>query len=45
LERGRITDEGAPQQIVHNYLARVERLLALKVEEQQELKTAQVASG
>jgi ABC-type polysaccharide/polyol phosphate transport system ATPase subunit len=44
LERGKITDEGAPQQIVHNYLSRVERLLALKVEEQQELKTAQVAS-
>lgn len=44
LERGRITDEGPPQQIVHNYLARVEQLLALKIEEQQELKTAQVAS-
>jgi ABC-type polysaccharide/polyol phosphate transport system ATPase subunit len=44
LERGKITDEGPPQQIVHNYLSRVERLLALKVEEQQELKTAQVAS-
>jgi ABC-2 type transport system ATP-binding protein/lipopolysaccharide transport system ATP-binding protein len=45
LERGRITDEGTPQQVVHNYLARVEALLALPVSEQQELKMAQAASG
>jgi homopolymeric O-antigen transport system ATP-binding protein len=45
LERGRITDEGTPQQVVHNYLARVEALLALPVQEQQELKIAQAASG
>jgi ABC-type polysaccharide/polyol phosphate transport system ATPase subunit len=45
LERGRITDEGTPQQVVHNYLARVEALLALPVAEQQELKVAQAASG
>jgi ABC-type polysaccharide/polyol phosphate transport system ATPase subunit len=44
LENGRITDEGAPQQIVHNYLARVERLLALPVEERMQLKAAQAAS-
>ncbi|HEY8173013.1 MAG TPA: hypothetical protein VIH21_07985, partial [Dehalococcoidia bacterium] len=44
LESGKITDDGTPQQVVHNYLSRVERLLALKVEEQQQLKTAQVAS-
>jgi len=45
LESGRITDEGTPQQVVHNYLARVERLLALRVEEREELKIAQVASS
>jgi ABC-type polysaccharide/polyol phosphate transport system ATPase subunit len=45
LERGKITDEGTPQQVVHNYLARVEALLALPVSEQQELKLAQAASG
>ena len=44
LERGRITDEGKPQQVVHNYLARVEALLALRYEEQQALKLAQAAS-
>jgi ABC-type polysaccharide/polyol phosphate transport system ATPase subunit len=44
LERGKITDEGTPQQVVHNYLARVEALLALPVQEQQELKLAQAAS-
>lgn len=44
LESGRITDEGAPQQVVHNYLARVERLLALPVAERMELKAAQAAS-
>jgi ABC-type polysaccharide/polyol phosphate transport system ATPase subunit len=43
LERGQITDEGTPQQVVHNYLARVEALLALRVEEQQRLKLAQAA--
>jgi ABC-2 type transport system ATP-binding protein/lipopolysaccharide transport system ATP-binding protein len=41
LEQGRITDEGAPHEIVHNYLARVEALLALRVEDQQRLKVAQ----
>ena len=45
LERGRITDEGTPQQVVHNYLERVERLLSLAAAEQQELKLAQVASS
>jgi ABC-type glutathione transport system ATPase component len=44
LEAGRITDEGTPQQIVHNYLSRVEKLLALRVEDQQELKMQQAAS-
>jgi ABC-type polysaccharide/polyol phosphate transport system ATPase subunit len=44
IERGQITDEGTPQQVVHNYLARVEALLALRVEEQQELKMAQMAA-
>lgn len=44
LEHGRITDEGSPQQVVHNYLSRVEKLLALRTEEQQELKVAQVAA-
>lgn len=43
LERGRITDEGTPQQVVHNYLSRVERLLALRQDEQQQLKIAQAA--
>ncbi len=43
LERGTITDEGTPQQVVHNYLARVERLLALRQDEQQQLKIAQAA--
>ncbi len=41
IEHGHITDEGSPQQIVHNYLARVEALLALRVEDQLELKVAQ----
>jgi ABC-type polysaccharide/polyol phosphate transport system ATPase subunit len=44
LENGRLTDEGTPQQIVHNYLARVERLLSLRVEDQQELKLKQAAA-
>lgn len=44
LESGKITDEGTPQQVVHNYLSRVERLLALRVDEQQELKARQVAA-
>jgi ABC-type polysaccharide/polyol phosphate transport system ATPase subunit len=44
LEQGRVTDEGTPQQVVHGYLARVEALLALRVDEQQRLKTAQVAA-
>ncbi|MBI2723723.1 MAG: ABC transporter ATP-binding protein [Chloroflexi bacterium] len=41
LEQGQITDEGTPQQVVHNYLSRVENLLALKVEERERLKVAQ----
>jgi ABC-type polysaccharide/polyol phosphate transport system ATPase subunit len=41
LEHGRITDEGTPQQVVHNYLERVEKLLALRTEEQQRLKMEQ----
>lgn len=45
LEQGRITDEGTPQQVVHNYLARVERLLSLRYEEQQRLKIAQAGAG
>jgi len=44
LEQGRITDEGTPQQVVHGYLARVEALLALRVEEQQQLKVAQAVA-
>ena len=44
LEQGRITDEGTPQQVVHNYLERVEKLLALRTEEQQRLKMEQVAA-
>ncbi len=38
LENGRITDHGEPQQVVHNYLARVERLLALSRDEIEELR-------
>ena len=45
IERDKITDEGTPQQVVHNYLDRVEKLLALSVDAQQELKLAQAASG
>jgi ABC-type polysaccharide/polyol phosphate transport system ATPase subunit len=45
LENGRITDQGTPQQIVHNYLSRVEKLLALRVEDQQELKLRQTAGS
>jgi len=45
LERGQITDEGTPQQVVHNYLARVERLLALRDDEREQLKLAQAASS
>lgn len=44
LEQGRITDEGTPQQVVHGYLARVEALLALQVEERQRLKSAQAVA-
>jgi len=44
LENGRITDEGTPQQVVHNYLARVERLLALRSEEREQLKLAQAGA-
>jgi len=44
LEHGQITDEGTPQQVVHNYLERVEKLLALRVEEQQRLKLQQTAA-
>jgi len=43
LERGKVTDEGTPQQVVHNYLERVERLLALRSDEQQRLKVEQAA--
>jgi ABC-type polysaccharide/polyol phosphate transport system ATPase subunit len=45
LERGQITDEGTPQQVVHNYLERVEKLLALRTEEQQRLKMQQMAAA
>ncbi len=45
IEHGRITDEDKPAQVVHNYLARVEALLALRPEQQQELKVAQVATS
>ncbi|MEX2245898.1 MAG: ABC transporter ATP-binding protein [Dehalococcoidia bacterium] len=41
LEGGHITDEGTPQQVVHNYLARVEGLLALREEDREQLKLAQ----
>lgn len=44
LEHGKVTDEGTPQQVVHNYLRRVEDLLALRVEDQQQLKIAQASS-
>jgi ABC-type polysaccharide/polyol phosphate transport system ATPase subunit len=43
VEHGQLTDEGTPQQVVHNYLARVEALLALRSDEQEELKLAQAA--
>jgi ABC-type polysaccharide/polyol phosphate transport system ATPase subunit len=45
IEQGRITDEGTPQQVVHNYLSRVEKLLALRVDERERLKMAQAASS
>ena len=45
LEGGRITDEGTPQQVVHNYLARVEKLLSLRKDEQQLLKISQAVGG
>jgi ABC-type polysaccharide/polyol phosphate transport system ATPase subunit len=45
IEQGKITDEGTPQQVVHNYLARVERLLALRVDEREQLRIAQAASS
>ena len=41
LERGQVTDEGSPQQVVHNYLARVEKLLELGEAERMRLKFAQ----
>ena len=41
LERGQVTDEGSPQQVVHNYLARVEKLLALGEADRMRLKFAQ----
>jgi homopolymeric O-antigen transport system ATP-binding protein len=41
LERGHVTDEGSPQQVVHNYLARVEKLLELGEAERMRLKFAQ----
>ncbi len=41
IERGKITDEGTPQQVVHNYLSRVERLLSLRDEEREQLRLAQ----
>jgi len=44
IEHGQITDEGTPQQVVHNYLSRVEKLLALRVEERERLKVAQGAA-
>ena len=44
IERGQITDEGSPAQVVHNYLARVEALLALVPERQEELKIAQAVA-
>jgi lipopolysaccharide transport system ATP-binding protein len=43
LEQGRISDEGTPQQVVHNYLARVERLLSLHETERERLRIAQAA--
>ena len=43
IEHGKITDEGAPQQVVHNYLSRVERLLSLHEEEREQLRMAQAA--
>jgi ABC-type polysaccharide/polyol phosphate transport system ATPase subunit len=43
IEHGKITDEGAPQQVVHNYLSRVERLLSLHEEEREQLRVAQAA--
>jgi len=45
LERGSVTDEGTPQQVVHNYLSRVERLLSLRLEEREQLKVAQEVSA
>lgn len=45
IEQGRITDEGTPQQVVHNYLARVERLLALRAEDREELRLKQAVGG
>jgi len=44
IEQGKVTDEGTPQQVVHNYLSRVERLLALKDDERERLKLAQEAA-
>jgi ABC-type polysaccharide/polyol phosphate transport system ATPase subunit len=45
IERGKITDEGTPQQVVHNYLARVEQLLALKLEDREQLRVAQASTS
>jgi ABC-type polysaccharide/polyol phosphate transport system ATPase subunit len=44
IEHGKITDEGVPQQVVHNYLSRVERLLALHESEIERLRLAQAAA-
>lgn len=41
LEAGRITDQGHPRRVVHNYLERVERLLALSEAEIERLRREQ----
>jgi lipopolysaccharide transport system ATP-binding protein len=45
IEQGRVTDEGTPQQVVHNYLARVERLLSMRADEREELRLARAAGS
>jgi lipopolysaccharide transport system ATP-binding protein len=45
IEHGRVTDEGTPQQVVHNYLDRVAKLLALRGDERERLKVAKAASS
>ncbi len=45
IEHGKVTDEGSPQQVVHNYLSRVERLLALRIDEREDLRIAKAASS